>query len=553
MRQSQRIGLLLVHGVGDQGRFEHLQNVAEQIIGTLVATHGLDAVDVIMPGVSGAPLSIMIREGNGKTDQLDIHEMWWRDLGQRQTTWAILRFWWWAASLAGTRGYFAGPPEGYDNPSNSLGAPRKIVWRERFKLFFTITYCFILLAPINLVISFTHFLPGVRRIQFVHSVFTHLSSVQMYQEKLTSQRGTLVDYDHPRRVSIQRRFAEILVTMAEIGYDRWYIAGHSLGSVIALKGLMYNDRAFAKMLNFNRWHHAAFQRFKGVDHRSCGSLRDEPRTPSWLLPEDAVKTEDIFLRLRGLITYGSPLEMFANVWPAIVHVKKRVSVPREFEWINIFDPVDVVASPLSSFAFQDESGQTIRPTNVSCKASSLITSAHVKYWSARRPLREEGLLATVLDWILSGSEFPSDITKFKWYANIKGRGRFAIFGILFAIKFLVATILNTVFFTIGYFVPLNGFDPGEIFETDMGKVFTFLDRLKPVGYIHLDVGRIVIVICITTAILVCLALLRATIEKITSPLPDAEEVPSSNAVRVDSSVLSGRVPSGSSASGQVDV
>jgi hypothetical protein len=151
--------------------------------------------------------------------------------------------------------------------------------------------------------------------------------------------------------------------------------------------------------------------------------------------------------------------MFANVWPAIVHVKKRVSVRREFEWINIFDPVDVAASPLSSFAFQDESGQTIRPTNVSCKASSLITSAHVKYWSARRPPREEGLLATVLDWILSGSEFPADITKFKWYANSKGRGRttwakfqwgialiagcliwpFAIFGILFAIKFLVAT------------------------------------------------------------------------------------------------------------------
>ena len=41
------------------------------------------------------------------------------------------------------------------------------------------------------------------------------------------------------------------MTTAEIGYDRWYIAGHSLGSVIALKGLMYSDRAFAKMLNFN--------------------------------------------------------------------------------------------------------------------------------------------------------------------------------------------------------------------------------------------------------------------------------------------------------------
>jgi hypothetical protein len=167
MRDPARIGLLLVHGVGDQARFEHLQNVADQIVKSLVAIHGADCVNVVMPGLEGAPVSIKICGSDGVTDRLDLHEMWWRDLGQKQTFSAILRFWWWAASLAGTSGYFEDPSPGCHTPINPDATAKKIRWRERVKLFFRVTYCFVLLAPINLVISFTHFLPGVRRIQFV--------------------------------------------------------------------------------------------------------------------------------------------------------------------------------------------------------------------------------------------------------------------------------------------------------------------------------------------------------------------------------------------------
>jgi hypothetical protein len=573
MRNSQRIGLLLVHGVGDQARFEHLHNVSDQVIGTLSAIHGANAVDVIMPGIKGAPLSIMIRDKEGVLDQLDIHEMWWRDLGQRQTLSAILRFWWWASSLAGTRGYFAPPPAGYGNPCSPQAKSGSIDLFDRVKLFLKVTYCFVLLAPINLVISFTHFVPGVKRIQFIHSVFTHLSSVQMYQERVASQRGTLVDFDQTRRVSIQRRLAEILVTMAELDYDRWYIAGHSLGSVIALKGLMYSDRAFAKLINFNRWNHTAFARFRAELDGPCGTLVDEPRAPPWLSPKDTVNTKEIFCKLRGLITYGSPLELFACVWPAIVQVKTRVAIRKDFEWINIYDPVDIVSSSLSSFSFRTNNGETVRPINISVTASKLISSAHVKYWSARHPKREESLLAAVLSWLLSGAEFPKDVTPYKWHASGAAGNRrfawavaqwilalfagcliwpFAMFGILFAIRFIVPTILNAAFFTLGYFIPLDGIQPGQMFEDGINEILGVLGRLKPEGSLHVDALRVFAVIGISAVFLGILALLRAAIDGMASRRPGIEPSLLSRAVPVDSAVLSGRIPSGTTAASQVD-
>lgn len=149
--QTVRIGILLIHGIGDQNRYDHLQNVATEVVKSLSSMHTLKNVSVSIPGLSGAPLTILAHI-NGGLYQMDLDEVWWRDLGQRLTAMAYFRFWLWAASLGGTSGFFANPsPEtGYDSATDHT----KLTWLQRAKLFFQVTYIFVLLAPLALVLDF---------------------------------------------------------------------------------------------------------------------------------------------------------------------------------------------------------------------------------------------------------------------------------------------------------------------------------------------------------------------------------------------------------------
>ena len=44
-----RVGALLIHGIGDQARFDHLQAVGDRIVQSLVATYGSERVTESSP------------------------------------------------------------------------------------------------------------------------------------------------------------------------------------------------------------------------------------------------------------------------------------------------------------------------------------------------------------------------------------------------------------------------------------------------------------------------------------------------------------------------
>jgi hypothetical protein len=46
-----RVGALLIHGIGDQARFDHLQAVGDRIVQSLVATYGSERVTEASPEV----------------------------------------------------------------------------------------------------------------------------------------------------------------------------------------------------------------------------------------------------------------------------------------------------------------------------------------------------------------------------------------------------------------------------------------------------------------------------------------------------------------------
>jgi hypothetical protein len=150
----ERIGILLVHGIGDQVKNAHLQLVGDHFVKTLALMHGAHSIAVeIFPGLDGkAPLSILV-DANGRKLCLDFYEMWWRDLGERPKTSSLFKFWLWALSLAGTRGYFhsgTGPLTPPDNYSVRWGG---ILPHDRLLLFAKTTYFFVLLAPLAIVLQ----------------------------------------------------------------------------------------------------------------------------------------------------------------------------------------------------------------------------------------------------------------------------------------------------------------------------------------------------------------------------------------------------------------
>jgi hypothetical protein len=393
-----RIGLLVVHGIGDQSKYEFLQSVGQALVKNSVILFGKQNVAVeLLPGLDNKSDMSIVLKSDARNICVDISEVWWRDLGEETSIPRVVGFWFWAASFFGTRGRFFEPTHDMSPPQNWSAQHHRISIYNRFKLFIKITYFFIMLLPLRLILQLINIVPGIRRINLFRAVFSYMSSVQLYQQRRSIKGGTLVDFDQSRRISIQRRMANSLVSMSEKKYDRWYILAHSLGSVIAYKGLMYPDDAFARFMSLTRWYHPNMG--GKITTNIIDDYPDRPKCPHWLQPNSGLDTEQIFKNLRGMITFGSPLETFANTWPAMVPVHNSPKLSNDFEWINLYDPIDIVASPLKSFEHEK---RQLRPQNVACRASWWITAAHTSYLSANKRNWQERITPPILDWMLDG-------------------------------------------------------------------------------------------------------------------------------------------------------
>lgn len=137
-----------------------------------------------------------------------------------------------------------------------------------------------------------------------------------------------------------------------------------------------------------------------------------PSRPLWLAHADVVFRDKLLEKFRGLLTYGSPLDKFAAIWPhrAPINVKERM-FQKEAEWINVYDPTDPVAARLVAFS-QTTKGKRlpdkiIVPRNLGYRASPWLLLSHIRYLGS-------DLADSVVGWMLSGNKFqPSDKDK-RW-------------------------------------------------------------------------------------------------------------------------------------------
>jgi hypothetical protein len=103
---KRKVGLLFVHGIGEQKRWEFLTGTATQFAELMRQTRDKVAVSVAVtdrtkdwkypPGepnkCSGAPVSLSV-EYVGNVIDFECHEVWWADLGSRSGIADVITFW----------------------------------------------------------------------------------------------------------------------------------------------------------------------------------------------------------------------------------------------------------------------------------------------------------------------------------------------------------------------------------------------------------------------------------------------------------------------------
>jgi hypothetical protein len=430
-----RIGVVVVHGIGEQQRFEHLEGQVRALVAALGARPGASlTVEIASTApaplhatqdtwLASRPVRVHVHDPAAGRCVLEFHEVWWADVNEPYSLMKQLRFWCWSLALWVYPGKFAStrpsahrrqtptPPEG--------NATLRALW-IRARLYGVAFVAVLLASSVGIVFFLAERLLKIRTPRFLQTFVNYIAGVKLYNQQVRMGGGlpaTAQDFldtiGEPPRVSVRRRMIRVLMQVAERSYDRWYVLAHSLGSVVAFNGLMEIAYKWPGYFERTTWEAA-----RAARPPLAGAARPEwpapgrdpaPARPVWVADDEVAYRSRIFHHLRGVLTFGSPLEKFAALWPFRVALALEPAFRDGTEWINVYDPLDPVSGVLRSF---DRGGAHCcpPPRNVGYASGPVLLLSHLQYLSAHRARRT--LADGVAEWLLSGSA-----------AQIPGEGR----------------------------------------------------------------------------------------------------------------------------------
>lgn len=423
-RTTEDIGLLFVHGIGEQKKNEHLSACAREFAALVAESENLIRLEVRDECATEGRFTIdaVYRRGNEEEQvRLHLHEAWWADLGASGGLGEQIRFWLWSLGQWGAQVVREGDPRRntmklMDMPSfdASAAAPTPPVSDAdkaeaarkgaeepgllsripaRLLLFAAGMLAFLTLFSWSAAKRIISFL--AQRLPSPSLIFLFLGDVKTYEEAGRHGKGSMIDPDQPMRTTIRRRIVRAMTAMAKRpDYDRWYVFAHSLGTVPAFNALQETEWALPNYLSEAEWN-ALPARFKtatpfvppdpkdrpGLDHMM-------PRRPPWIEGEIGIDRKQLFARFAGFVTYGSPLDKFAALWPRVVCLNRQVAVfPKDCEWVNLYEPTDPVGASLGAFAGPARRADPptsnhigLVPHNVPARAGLLFGLSHTYYF-----------------------------------------------------------------------------------------------------------------------------------------------------------------------------
>lgn len=418
----ERIGILVVHGVGEQTQFEHLEALASNLFKALckdperkahLQIRKGDQVPRNSPRESWreAPALLRWRKASGEWLEVCFREVNWADLDMPMNWRGWIKLVFWALAVSGVC-LFDAPRVGKPN-QHGMCPPKGLKRRERMKvrgeLFVISLLFFFMLITVDLLyglltrLSFrAQWLKDLRGI-----IYDYLGDVKLYQDRFVRWDEGLETIGEESRVAIRRRMVCALVRTAieveEKKLNGYYIFAHSLGTVVAFNSLMETNLALPNYLTKEEWDVLPNTFKQAAPHDA--PERQMPRRPPWLGTRDAINRQQLFAGLRGFLTMGSPLDKFAALWPAIVPVNGQ-AIPGDVPWVNVADIQDIVAGSIDLFP-PCVPGETppkvggLRLNNINWADQPTLLSAHTSYWKSAE--HKDRLIDRVIPW-LEGSQ-----------------------------------------------------------------------------------------------------------------------------------------------------
>ena len=413
------IGILVVHGVGEQKTFEHLEEIATNFVLALNKDESRRAHVEIQVGDhamrhaeseswSEVPVTVRWNKGGGTSDdwvEARFREVYWADLDMPETLSQWVYFVFWALAMPGIRTYDLSPH--FLDTLNALRRlPRPIGWLERVVVRLKLVGISLAFFLVLISINFINYLLGRLSISFPpfkkvgSTLYNFVGDVKLYQDGYVRMDNNPETLGEKSRVAIRRRMVRSLVNTAKAvkrgEISEYFIFAHSLGTVVAFNGLMELAGILPRYLTKEEWDSVKAHGLN--DSQGDPNLpREEPRRPSWLLPTDQINRGGLFEGLKGLLTMGSPLDKFAALWPNIVPINKQ-SIAGTIPWINVADKQDIVAGELNHFDDRSNPGivSGLHLTNISWADRYTPFTAHTSYWKAdgRR------LLTRLINWVI---------------------------------------------------------------------------------------------------------------------------------------------------------
>lgn len=433
-KRVEKVGAIIVHGIGEQKRFEFLEGETRKIVDAIIGNYGVDErrryVTPTLTTSSGdaflgahsswasgaeAPLHCLIELGDRVVD-IAFHEVWWADINEALTFGKQIRFWAWGLSLPGIAKHMDSAlpdAETWMRPPDNAGW---LPWYNRWRMAFVsmlFGFSAFSIALINMILKRLDFSPLLSSDVLVN----YLSGVKLYSQDTRAGGSPMDGPDEPPRAAIRRRMIRVMVDVANRGYDRWYVLAHSLGTIVAWNGLMETEAALPNYLDQRCWNELRPE-LRGTSAYAIDLGAMMPNRPLWLEPHDIIKRDALFANFCGLLTYGSPLERFCALWSEMVPINKHEDAFRKHaEWVNIYDPTDPVGTWLSDYnpkpMPEPRPGYAkLTPHNFPCKASWILLYSHLCYFRAPAPNvpdKEDYLVNQVAHWLVTGDSLTQAI------------------------------------------------------------------------------------------------------------------------------------------------
>lgn len=408
---DERIGLILVHGIGEQKPGDHLEGVVKPLADALQGEGHRITIDTKNTGdtdnTGSADTILWLRTATKgaagqspatKLLQIDVREVHWADINEPSSIGKGIRFWLWGLSAwripkkqpITAKSYLSTlrPPAFADDTGKG--------WRfRRVQLPLLLTgWIFMAAAPVIVAIEFIgDKLFKAKLPASLTTIVNYVSAVKLYSQPRRHGKGKLAMATEPPRYAIRRRMVQAIADTALGDYDRWFVLGHSQGTVVAFNGLMANTPSLTAYVE-----DATLERLHGKGMAGRHRLELDGIEPSVIFSDKTFRPaiparrqldqnyiniyrDKLFEKFRGFISYGSPLDKFAAIWPPTVSINiQKAAFPPAAKWLNIFDPTDPVAAKLDAFGDSKTAQHgEFAPTNIAYSASPLLLVSHVRY------------------------------------------------------------------------------------------------------------------------------------------------------------------------------